>query len=508
MSNNVKNIDNSAITRSDTSLDQELLLDPQAYEKFLAACLDGLQKSSIREEEDLKDKHGGSGLMPEELQDDHGLQSEINLISQQISKISEFSGIVSSMLIPTPSEYLENSIRQELPDSAPLFDTIKEMQNKLKETSLELGNNFVSTQDVRQILSGIQQVLNNTMLQAQSVGQKKASTSVMVEPQVAMDVFDTEAPEGSAGSNNLASSSTTETQLQSNQSLQSGSTQSAATTTDQSITYVSSTSYTYNFSSINDTYSIFVLIGLLCLEVSRTVSDSTALTAQMLSMNQEYASELNDDMMAYVSLQSVVPYEYTDQDGNTVQTDDPYVIYSIIAISTPGSDSYDPESPYYDQDLAQKGSGFYQYMNEHCPDLQAYPPDEISLYLGEYDSENTPSVCNAYNEMAAAMEDLNNNIQDCATHLHINEPVLDFPETTNDVVGSQASYTVVTLDLDVLNQNQDTITKLQTQAEQLSETLTEELKVLMDNLTNWLKESNTAFEKYGSVTGSIITGQG
>ena len=76
-----------------------------------------------------------------------------------------------------------------------------------------------------------------------------------------------------------------------------------------------------------------------------------------MSMNQQYSEQLNDDMMAYVSLQDIVPYEYIDGTGNKVQTNDPYIIYSIIAISTPGNSSYDPESDFYDQDLAQRAAG-------------------------------------------------------------------------------------------------------------------------------------------------------
>jgi len=497
--NNIQNNNVSGNNQRTTKALDEQFVDPSSYEQFLTTCQQGLDKYSNeltnKERDDTtSDKKKQSELTKE-------IQLEINLINQQINDyLEQPAGTIPSELRAS-TDKLRDLINQALPNIDIPLEPLKMMQNKIEDVSIKFENNLATPEDVEQVLQESTQLINNTTAQIKLLFEKVNKQTQGITA-VSAGVESKEAPSNtSAYSDNIN---------QTNDITQSGKYQALANAddNDEPIT-IASISYNGNFTVLNNSYSIYILIALLCLEVANTVSDSSALTAQLMSMNQQYSEQLNDDMMAYVSLQDIVPYEYIDGTGNKVQTNDPYIIYSIIAISTPGNSSYDPESDFYDQDLAQKGAGFYQYTNEHCPNLVAYDPSEISDYLSNFDPDNTQKVCEAYNDMAKTMEDLNNNIQYCATHLHMNDPVLEFPETTQEVPNATDNkYTVISLDLDVLNGNQGTITKLQTQSNQLSETLSQEIKAMLDMLTNWLKESSTATEKYGSVTGSMITGQG
>lgn len=490
-------VKNTSVTTTgkDSKAPEEMLVDPQAYEQFLSALSQEKNKLHLQLTDALQSKRENSELM-------HNLQQEINSFTAQFDEFLEQAPTPDSLAsLPIMTEQLQALMSQLFPEFEATVSPLKAMQDKLKETNSQLENNLITPKEAQSVLTEAQQLLNNTMIQLDQL--LKNPPSSVTNSQVPSSSTQGKSDNGvmATGENDVPLATNASSTPKSDSSTQNTSSNVSGAS------YSGSSGYDYDLISLNDVYSMFLLAFWLFSEMAEVVSDSSALVANSLSMNTGYADQTNDDMMAYNAMRAVVPYEYTDASGNKVSTDDPYIIYSIMAISTPGNAAYDPENPYFDEDLAQKGAGFYSYMQEHYPDIAVYDPDQISTSLNVYD-KNTEGVYEAYNDMAKAMEELNNNIQYCSTHLESNDPVLDWPETEEEpVAGKQYTYTKVSLDTDVLNTNSDTMTTLQSLSTQLSEELTEKLTALMTTLEECYNNCKSELNFYKSVGNTIANGQ-
>ncbi len=489
-------VKNTSVTTTgkDSKAPEEMLVDPQAYEQFLAALTQEKQKFNLQLTDGLQGKRENSELM-------HNLQQEINSFTAQFDEFLEQAPTPDSLAsLPIMTEQLQALMSQLFPEFEATVSPLKAMQDKLKETNSQLENNLITPKEAQSVLTEAQQLLNNTMIQLDQLLKNPPSSAT--NSQVPSSSTQGKSDNGvvATGENDVPLATNASSLPKSDSSTQNTSSNVSGAS------YSGSSGYDYDLISLNDNYSMFLLAFWIFSEMADVVSDSSALVANLLSMNTGYADQTNDDMMAYNAIQAVVPYEYTDANGNKVTTDDPYIIYSIMAISTPGNAAYDPESSYFDEDLAQKGAGFYTYMQEHYPDIAVYDPTEINTALNVYDKDTTQAVCEAYNDMAKAMEELNNNIKYCANHLESNDPVLDWPET-EEKPPAGGSYTKISLDTDVINENSDTMTSLQSLATQLSEDLQMQLNALLETLQECYKSAKSEISAYASVAGAIATGQ-